>query len=98
MKKVSQKSRVAQRLREVGYVDNFWAIETKLSLRLGAIIFELKSEGYVFDEVRSGFMPNTKNWRYYLATGPKQPYMPKYRYEDVPGGGKREVPIEYATH
>lgn len=97
MKKLSQKDVVANRLREVGYVDNFWAIENKVSLRLGAIIFDLKSEGFIFDDVRSGFVLNTKNWRYYLARGPRQPYMPKYRYEDIPGGGKREVLINYSN-
>ncbi len=96
MKKVSQKTIVAERLKEMGFVDNFWAIENKVSLRLGAIIFDLKKDGFIFDEAKSGFAPNSKNWRYYLATGPRQPYMPKFRYEDVPGGGKREVAIQYS--
>lgn len=95
MKKLSQKQKVADQLRAHGYVDNFWAIENKISLRLGAIIFTLKKEGYEFDEVRSGFMPSTKNWRYYLLTAVRQPYMPKFRYEDLPGGGKREIAILY---
>lgn len=94
-KKVTQKDIVAGRLKEVGFVDNFWAIENRISLRLGAIIFKLKEEGYIFDEVKSGFVEGSKNWRYYLAVGPRQPYMPKFRYEPTPNG-VREIPIPYA--
>ena len=45
---MKQKDKVIARIKEVGYVDNFWSISTKTSLRLGAIIFELKQEGWDF--------------------------------------------------
>jgi len=36
------------RIDEVGYVDNFWAIENYI-LRLGAIIYKLSKEGMKFE-------------------------------------------------
>lgn len=45
--KKSQKDRVLDRIAEVGYVDNFWAIENYI-LRLGAIICDLTKEGMEF--------------------------------------------------
>lgn len=44
MEKVTQKNRVYNRIKEVGYVDNFWAIDNYI-LRLGAIMYELIKEG-----------------------------------------------------
>lgn len=46
-KKPSQKDRVIEKLRRDGEVDNFWAIENKI-LRLGAIMYELRDEGWEF--------------------------------------------------
>ena len=40
---MSQKTKVKNRISEVGYVDNFWAIENYI-LRLGAIIHELRKD------------------------------------------------------
>lgn len=53
-------------LRERGYVDNYMCIQEKITLRLGAVIHVLKAEGWKFDEVKSGYVPGTKNWRYIL--------------------------------
>ena len=41
---MSQKTRVKNRISEVGYVDNFWAIENRI-LRLGSITHALRAEG-----------------------------------------------------
>lgn len=68
---LTQKQVVERKLLEEGAVDNFWAFNNKVTLRLGAIIFKLKEEGWVFDEEKSGFIPDTKNWRYVLKEAPK---------------------------
>ena len=45
--KIIQRNKVIDRIEEVGYVDNFWAIENYI-LRLGAIIYSLRKEGIGF--------------------------------------------------
>jgi len=45
---MNQKERVKNRIEEVGYVDNFWAIQNYI-LRLGAIIHDLRQEGMKLD-------------------------------------------------
>lgn len=45
---MSQKIKVKNRILEVGYVDNFWAIKNYI-LRLGAIVHELRKDGLVLD-------------------------------------------------
>lgn len=72
MKKKTQKQIIIEKLQRDGYVDNIWAIENKITTRLGAVILVLKNEGFVFDEERSGFITNTKNWRYYLTSAPEK--------------------------
>ncbi len=94
MAKKTQRKMVEDKLKRDGYVDNFWGIENKITLRLSAIIFTLREEGWVFDDAKCGFVPGTKNWRYWLA-GAKQPYQPKYRYEMQPSGLMREIEIKY---
>jgi hypothetical protein len=63
---MTQKEKVIQQLESYGAVENVWAVHNYI-LRLGAIIHELKQEGWVFDEELSGFIEGTKNWRYVLA-------------------------------
>ncbi len=91
--KKTQKDRVLDKLKQDGYVDNFFCLEQKITLRLGAVVHLLKKEGVVFDEARSGFVERTKNWRYYLLKGARQPWMPKYRYEEQTDGSMREIPL-----
>jgi hypothetical protein len=71
---MSQKDKVLKILKEKGEIDNYYCVETKLTLRLGAIINVLKEEGYEFDEEKSGYIPNTKNWRYVFKSKPKVEY------------------------
>jgi hypothetical protein len=80
-------------LKEVGFVDNFWAIDNRISVRLGAIIFTLKSEGWIFDDDKSGFLDGTKNWRYLLKVGVRQPYMPKFAYQMQLDGTMQEIAL-----
>lgn len=67
---MTHKAEVEKRLRETGAVDNFWAFNNRVTLRLGAVIHVLKREGWVFDEEKSGYIPDTKNWRYVLVSAP----------------------------
>jgi len=46
MDKNGQLEKVKARILEVGYVDNFWAIDNYI-LRLGAIIFKLRKSGMI---------------------------------------------------
>jgi hypothetical protein len=43
----TQEQKVKERLKEVGYADNFWAISNYI-LRLGAIMCQLKKQGWEF--------------------------------------------------
>lgn len=74
--KKSQKEKVIDRLNEVGFVDNFWAIDNYI-LRLGAVMCQLKKDGYNF---RTGFgreLGKTerlwKNYYYILIKGHQAP-------------------------
>lgn len=67
---MSQKQIVIERLRKMGYVDNFWAIDNKISLRLAAIIHLLKKDKYTF-EVKHGAGYDEKNCYYYLKSTPE---------------------------
>jgi len=58
--KKSQKQKVVEQLEEFGYVSRNWALSQYCS-RLGAIICDLKKEGYVFDSKNEG-----GDYRYYL--------------------------------
>lgn len=53
-----------------GYVDNFYCIDKKITTRLGAVILKLKSKGWIFDENKSGYYNNSKNWRYVAKKSP----------------------------
>lgn len=73
MNKKSQKEKVIQKLFETREVDNFWAISNYI-LRLGAIIHELKKEGWEF---HTGFgkkfgydYKNNKNYYYIVKKYP----------------------------
>lgn len=66
----TKKQQIKDKLNRDGFVDNLWSIQNKVSARLASIIFELKKDGYVFDEEYSGFLPGTKNWCYYLSKKP----------------------------
>lgn len=70
---MTHKAQIIRRLREKGSIDNFYCIENRITTRLGAFIFTLKEEGWAFDDVKSGFIPGTKNWRYVVKTAPKPP-------------------------
>lgn len=63
--KLTQKQKILNRIEEVGYVDNFWAIQNYI-LRLGAVIHSLQDDGYSFDR-RFGRGKNKKNY-YYFST------------------------------
>lgn len=61
---MSQKQRVIDRILETGSVDNFWSIENRVSLRLGAIIFNLRNEGWEFQTEYIDTHGSNKNFRY----------------------------------
>jgi hypothetical protein len=62
MPKKTQRERVVDRIREHGSIDNFWAFHNYI-LRLGAIIFELRKEGWEF-KGEFGTGPDKKNFIY----------------------------------
>ena len=67
---MTQAEKVIARLNEVGYVDNFWAIHNYM-LRLGAVIFQLKEDGWVF-RGEFGTEANRKNYYYHLVLRPNE--------------------------
>lgn len=95
---MSQKAKVASILKEKGYIDNVHdCVKTALTLRLSNKIRELEAEGWIFDENKSGYYPpKSKNWRYYLKEGVRQPWMPKYKFE-MQGDVMMQIPLEYGV-
>lgn len=67
--KQTQLDRVVKKLNEEGSVDNFWAFNNYI-LRLGAIIFELKSQGWDFYG-SFGTGRDRKNFIYRVTKRPK---------------------------
>lgn len=65
---LTQEQRVIARLKEVGYVDNFWAFHDYI-LRLGAIMCQLKKLGFEFDTFY-GTGAQKKNYIYKLKSMP----------------------------
>lgn len=68
---MTQREKVIARLQDRGQVDNFWAIGHNI-LRLGAIMCQLKKEGWHFsgafgEQLKKG-PKNRKNY-YYLLNG-----------------------------
>lgn len=47
---MTQKEKVLEKLKQDGYVDNFWAIENYI-LRLSTLIYQLSKEGKQFRRV-----------------------------------------------
>jgi hypothetical protein len=76
---MTQKLKVKNRIEEIGYVDNFWAIESYI-LRLGAIIYELRKEGYDFMGAFGKEMGKDKPlWKNYYYTAIKKPEREVYK-------------------
>lgn len=67
MRKQTQKSQVERILKSQGYIDNYYCIETRLTLRLSAIIERLRKEGW---DIGGSFLEGKKNWRYTLDSQP----------------------------
>jgi hypothetical protein len=65
---MTQEQKVKDRLLEVGYVDNFWAINNYI-LRLGAIMCQLKKQGWDFVG-EFGIGADKKNYFYKLIKSP----------------------------
>lgn len=63
---MSQNDKIANILRTEGKIDNFRAIDTKLTYRLGARIFDLRRKGWVIQSKEDG-----KNCIYTLISEPK---------------------------
>lgn len=65
---MSKKQKVLDILRRQGFINNLDVVRGVygfISLRLSDIIFQLGNEGLIeLDNVKSGFLPNSKNWRY----------------------------------
>lgn len=66
---MTQKEQVKKILREYGKIDNFFCINTRLTIRLGAIIKVLRDEGW---EIKGDYIEGTKNWEYNLVKAPDE--------------------------
>lgn len=69
---MTQKEQVIDRILTVGYVDNFWCFNNRVSLRLGAIIFTLQKEGWVFRGEYQTTNGSDKNYHYYPIVVPEE--------------------------
>lgn len=69
MKRKTQSDIVLEILRRDGKIDNFYVMNNKISIRLGAIIHSLKEKGLIqLDEEKCGFVDGTKNYQYVVKT------------------------------
>jgi hypothetical protein len=87
MRKPTQKDRVKAKLLADGFIDNHDAIDSRLTTRLGAIIFVLRNEGM---EIEGGFLEDGKNFRYTLTNKPK-----RYAYRPVRQADGTAVAVRY---
>ena len=67
-----QKDIVRDRILLVGYVDNFWSVENKVSLRLSEAIRVLKREGWDFHGEYRETSGSDKNWHYFPTKIPQE--------------------------
>lgn len=67
-KKLTQIQRVINQIERTGKVTNFWAIHNYI-LRLGAIIYTLRTMGWELD---GNFSEKTKNFVYKLVSKPNE--------------------------
>lgn len=75
MKRVTIKDKVLSILREEGQIDNYWAIDNRLTTRLSDTIFQLVQDGKIeLDESKSGYFEGTKNWNYVIKPLEKKNY------------------------
>lgn len=58
-------------LRDRGYITNFFAIDNRITIRLGAIIHKLRKSGYVIDGKFIETAGSLKNYKYTLISEPK---------------------------
>lgn len=72
MNKKTHKATIEGILRNERAIDNLRCIHNGITTRLGAVIFVLKNEGWVFDDDKSGFIGDSKNWRYVLKYTPEE--------------------------
>lgn len=68
----TQEYKVLKILRENGKIDNFFCIDTKLTIPLGAVIHKLSKKGLIeLDEAKCGYVEG-KNYQYVI-----KPLVPK---------------------
>lgn len=67
---MTQREVVEKILLEEGSITNFRCIDERITLRLGDVIFKLRGEGWEFSP-ESGYIGDTKNWKYVLLKAPK---------------------------
>lgn len=80
---MTQKDKIIAKLKKDGFADNFWAFENRVTLRLGAVINELRKDGW---EIDGAYIPGTKNFKYSLKKK-----IPKYKWIEIEKDG-----IKYA--
>jgi len=76
MKKKTQKQKVEELLLKNGAISNFYCINNRITIRLGAIINLLTKEGYKFETFygkEKGYKKeNWKNYYYFLKKVPQK--------------------------
>ncbi|EAC1928935.1 hypothetical protein KHU25_001751 [Campylobacter coli] len=65
---ISQEKQVLNILLNKGKIDNFYCIDTRITKRLGAYIYNLRNKGYAIETVRN---KETRNTFYILKSTPK---------------------------
>lgn len=69
--KPTQKEVVRGILENQGYITNFFAMDNRITIRLGAIICELRKEGYFIEGDFIETKGSLKNYKYTLISKPK---------------------------
>lgn len=73
--RITIKDKVLHILRTQGSIDNFYAIDNRITTRLSDVIFQLVQSGQIqLDEERSGYLAGTKNWDYVVRPFQKKEY------------------------
>jgi len=67
-KPMTAKQKIINRIIETGQVDNHWAIDNRITTRLGAVIHKLKKQGWDFETK----MQDDKNCIYVVTKKPTE--------------------------
>lgn len=92
-----QKDVVRERILACGFVDNFWSVVNKVSLRLSEVIRALKREGWDFHGEYRETAGSDKNWHYFPTKIPPE-FKPQMKPRGLLTGAEQQKSSGYGSN